>query len=153
VHLSFLRRFNLIHIALLGVALLFAPWLVAFSYDRQAWSPHGTRLGLWALYPYTIIYILANVFVFVVSWFPSSLQDTFHTKSPVVSSFVGPTVSVSFFAAGALYWLWDRKILKRLGYRLEVLAEHQEGVTVQMTFNVCQIFPLHSFRLCSNYRI
>jgi hypothetical protein len=120
----------------LGVALLSAPFLSSFSHNGKRWTPQGTKGGYWVVFPLTIIYILANLFVFVVSWFPASLQDTLHTKSRVTPSYVGPTVSMATFAAGAVYWLWDCHILRWLGYRLEPLQEYRDGLVIHMAFNV-----------------
>lgn len=118
----------------LGIALLAAPHLKSFEYEGQKWSPKGSSLGLWYLFPLTGIYIVANLFVFVVDWFPASLQNTLHTKERVVASWVGPTVGTACFAAGAAYWLWDRHILHFLGYDSEPLQERTEGLTVHITF-------------------
>lgn len=120
----------------LGIALLAAPHLKTFEYEGQKWSPKGSSLGLWYLFPLTGIYIVANLFVFVVDWFPASLQNTLHTKERVVASWVGPTVGTACFAAGAAYWLWDRHILHFLGYDSEPLQERTEGLTVHITFEV-----------------
>ena len=116
--------------------MLAAPYLKSFEYDSRKWSPKGSSLGLWYLLPLTVLYIVANLFVFVVDWFPASLQNTLHTKEHVVASWVGPTVGTSCFLAGAVYWLWDRHVLRFLGYEMEPLREWTEGLTVHITFEV-----------------
>lgn len=88
------------------------------------------------MYPLAILYVLTNLFVFIVSLFPASLQNTLHTKSRVVPSFVGPVVTISCFVAGVVYWLWDRHILRILGCRLYPRQEQKDGLTVHMTFDV-----------------
>ena len=118
------------------MALLAAPYLKAFEYDGRRWSPKGSSLGRWYLFPLTGIYIVTNLFVFVVDWFPARLQNTLHTKARVVAPWVGPTVGTACFAAGAAYWLWDRHILRFFGYEMEPLQEHTEGLTVHITFEV-----------------
>ena len=123
-------------IVVLGIALLAAPYLKSFEYDGQKWSPKGSSLGLWYLFPLTGVYIVINLFVFVVDWFPASLQNTLHTEKRVVASWVGPTVGTVCFAAGAAYWFWDRHILPFFGYELEPLQERTEGLTVHITFEV-----------------
>jgi hypothetical protein len=100
------------------------------------WYPQGSRLGLWAIYFLAALYVLMNLFVFAMIWLPSNLQKALNSSSPILPSFLGPTVGISCYAAGALYWVWDRKILKALGYRLEPLKERQEGNIVRITFNV-----------------
>lgn len=98
------------------------------------------------MFPLAIISVLANLFVFALCWAPASLQNTLHTKSRVVPSYVGPVVSMCTFAAGALYWLWDRKIAPNcLGYKTEVLQEEREGLVVQMTFEVSHPFDRSSY--------
>ena len=126
----------------LGVALLAAPRLKAFRYDSKKWSPKGSSLGLWYLYPLIMIYIIVNLFVFVVNWSPSSLQNTLHTKERVVASWVGPCVGIACFAAGAAYWFWDRHILRWLGYEMEPMQERTVDMTVHITFHVSPILSL-----------
>jgi len=79
---------------------------------------------------------MANVFVFVVSWFPASLQDTLHTKKRVLPTYIGPLATICVFGAGALLWVWDLYITPALGYRVEVMQERTEGLNVHMTFCV-----------------
>lgn len=119
----------------LGIALVCAPFLSSFRHNGKRWTPQGTTGGYWLVVPLTVIYILANLFVFVVSWFPASLQDILNTKSRVTPSYVGPTVSMATFAVGAVYWFWDCHILRWLGYRLEPLQEYRDGLVVHMAFN------------------
>ena len=123
-------------LVILGGALLLAPRLQAFSIDGKPWIPQGTRAGLKFVMPMTVIFILANLFLFIVSWFPASIQDTLHTQAPVISFYLGPTVSTACLAAGALYWFWDQHVLRLLGYRLEPLQEYVEGLEVHLSFNV-----------------
>lgn len=95
------------------------------------------------VYPLTILYILSNLFVFVVSWFPASLQNTLHTTARVVPSYVGPVVTICCFAAGAVYWLWDLHLAPALGYRREVRQELRDGLEIHMQFDV-GVIPLLS---------
>lgn len=88
------------------------------------------------IYGQALICIIGNLFVFVVSWFPASLQSTLHTTTNVVPSLVGPLVAMSCYAAGAVLWLWEFYIAPALGYKVEVLQETREGLNVHMTFNV-----------------
>ncbi|KAF2807212.1 uncharacterized protein BDZ99DRAFT_392515, partial [Mytilinidion resinicola] len=122
----------------LGVGLLAAPWLKAFRYGTQPWRPHGSRLGLWTLIPLVTLYTLGNLFVLVFSWWPSDVQKSLRTTSPIVPSVVGPILGTVFLVAGAAYWVWDRHILMWLGYTTEVMAERQDGsdLDVQMYFHV-----------------
>jgi hypothetical protein len=108
---------------------LCAPWLTSFSdvgdYGEivSRWKPKGSRLGFLVVYPLTVIYIVANIFVFIVSWFPASLKTSLHTNSRLITSYAGPTTGVIIYAAGALYWGWDLYILPILGYNFKKLRE------------------------------
>jgi hypothetical protein len=113
----------------IGCALLYAPWLKSFSDVGDNgeivshWKPRGSRLGLLLVYPLTVIYIVANLFVFIVSWFPADLQKPLYTNSPIITSYAGPTATVIIYAIGALYWGWDLHILRALGYDFKKLQE------------------------------
>ena len=100
------------------------------------WSPRASAFGLWDLVPLTVIYIVANLFIFIVNWFPASLQDSLHLTSRVVPSYAGPTVGTAVITAGGVYWIFDRHILRLLGYKMEPLQEYQEGLTVHLSFHV-----------------
>ena len=104
------------------------------------------------MFALTVVYIIANLFVFVVDWFPSSLQDTLGTKERVVASWVGPTLGTACFAAGAAYWLWDRYALRWLGYELEPLRERTVGMTVHIEFHVSYQLSPKSFMLMTLQR-
>jgi hypothetical protein len=121
-----------------GSALLFAVKLDSFAFEGKPWRPQGSRTGIGRLlvYPLCLLYVLANLFIFVVSWFPASLQNTLHTKARVVPSYVGPVVTMCCFAAGAVYWLWDLYLAPALGYRREAMQETREGLEIHMQFDV-----------------
>jgi hypothetical protein len=124
----------------LGVALLCAPFLKSFGLRRDgkyvAWHPQGSRSGFWLVYPLTVIYILANLGVFVVSWVPANLQDSFPTASKVVPSYAGPIAGVACIGAGAICWLWDRQILRRLLYEIVKTQEQIVGLDIYVYFKV-----------------
>ncbi|OXV09351.1 hypothetical protein Egran_02879 [Elaphomyces granulatus] len=107
----------------IGCALLCAPWLSSFSEVDHRWKPKTSRLGFWVIYPLTVIYILTNLFVFIVSWFPPDLHTSLLTKSPIVTSYAGPATGVLIYAVGALYWAWDLHILPAFGYHFQKLSE------------------------------
>ena len=100
------------------------------------WTPRASAFGLWDLVPLTVIYIVANLFIFIVNWFPASLQDSLHLSSKVVPPYAGPTVGTAVIVAGAVYWIFDRRILRLLGYTMEPLQEYQDGLTVHLSFHV-----------------
>jgi CHASE2 domain-containing sensor protein len=124
----------------LGGALLFAPILNSFRLNKDGqyvrWRPQGSRSGLWLVYPLTIIYILANFGVFVLSWVPANLQDAFPTQSKVVPSYAGPIAGMACFGAGAFYWLWDRQILHRLLFKTSKIQEQTVGLDIYVYFKV-----------------
>jgi hypothetical protein len=138
---------------LIGCALLCAPWLDSFATTDEdgtvtaRWRPAGRPMGSWrgssayyVLYPLTVIYVVANLFVFVVAWFPPKLQDSLHTNSRIVTSYAGPTTGVLIYVAGALYWAWDTYVLPALGYKFEPLPEEQKADgTIEIRFKVSRV--------------
>jgi hypothetical protein len=124
----------------LGVALLCAPFLESFGLRRDGryvrWHPQGSRSGFWLVYPLAVIYILVNLGVFVLSWVPANLQDSFPTASKVVPSYAGPIAGVACIGAGAICWLWDRQILRRLLYETVKTQEQIVGLDIYVYFKV-----------------
>lgn len=122
----------------LGVALLCAPFLKSFGLRRDGkyvrWHPQGSRSSFWLVYPLTVIYILVNFGVFVLSWVPANLQASFPTASKVVPSYAGPIAGVACIGAGAIYWLWDRQILRRLLYETVKTQERIVGLDIYVYF-------------------
>ncbi|KAI0130316.1 amino acid permease-domain-containing protein [Xylariales sp. AK1849] len=105
----------------LGSALLYAPVLESFMFDGTRWRPQSSRMmGKWLLFPLTVIFILSNLFVFVVSWFPPSYQDSLRLKTPALTNYTGPIASMSIYGAAVLYWIIDLIVLPTIGYSLEV---------------------------------
>jgi len=104
----------------------------------ESTAPHGASLkkktAKYLVYGQAVLYILSNLFIFVVSWFPASLQNTLHTKARVLPSFLGPLATMCCFAVGVLMWVWDLYIAPEFGYKVEVLQERREGLHVHMTF-------------------
>jgi len=106
-------------IALLGCALLCASWLPSFQYDengRSPWEPQSSPLGWWLLAPLTVIYVLCNVFVLVVSWFPASLGVALGTTQPTLPYYTGPVAGLCVIGFGILWWAWDTYIAQAFGY-------------------------------------
>jgi len=140
-------------VVVLGLALLCAPKLKSFRLTNRNgelvnWFPQGSRpgsstLGIsfykWLIFPLAAIYICANLGVFILSWFPANLQDSFPTAPKVVPSYVGPIAGMSCFAAGAVCWLWDRQILSRLLYVLVKGKEDINGLDIYVYFTVIYI--------------
>lgn len=122
----------------MGIVIIFAHRLPTFRSPIAKdipWTPQGSssRIGKAMIYPLAIIYVLSNVFVFVVSWFPANLDRMFRNQV-VVSSYVGPAVVMACFGAGALYWVWDLHVLPYFGYTTDVLQERRDGLEMHMTF-------------------
>jgi di/tricarboxylate transporter len=86
----------------------------------------------------TVVYVLANAFMLVLYWFPADKQKSLKTAA-ILPSYAGPIVGTVFYVVGFIYWLWDLNLLPRLGYRLEVFPERQEGHVVYMTFEVSEM--------------
>jgi hypothetical protein len=129
---------SLENLAIVCSALLFAVRLDSVVFEGKPWRPQGsrTRVGRFLVYPLSFLYVLANLFDFVVSWFPVSLQNTLQTKPPVVPSYVGPVVTICCFAAGTVYWLWGLFLAPALGYRREAQQENRDGLEIRMLFDV-----------------
>ena len=129
--------------AVIAAALLCAPWLPCFASESgEPWRPKSSSscVSRLLVFPFAAIYVLFNLFVFVVSWFPARMQSTMHTEARVVPPLVGPVIVITCFGAGAIYWLWDLHIAPMLGYRTEALQEAHNGLDVQMSFNVSNFF-------------
>lgn len=47
-----------------------------------------------------------------------------------------PILASGLSVLGGLFWLWDRVILPKLGYRFEAKSEHLDGYVVQIDFVV-----------------
>ncbi|KAF1998128.1 amino acid transporter [Amniculicola lignicola CBS 123094] len=127
---------------LLGSALLAAPWLNSFAAtDDQGntikrWTPRGSRVGIVTIWPLALIYLAANLFVFVVSWFPPNLENRLHTNSKIVTSYAGPTTAIIIYVMAAMYWLWDIHILPRLGWHFKKLKEEiKDDGSIRLRFD------------------
>ncbi|KAF2266553.1 hypothetical protein CC78DRAFT_614924 [Lojkania enalia] len=124
---------------LLGTALLLAPRLKAFRQAGESWRAKSIpqlrpRAGTYIVLFLALLYTSANAFVFIFSWFPADLQKGYYSGKSLLPAYVSPTVGVSFSILGGLYWIWDRRLLPAVGYRLEVEAEQSDGNVVHMSF-------------------
>ncbi len=120
----------------LGTGLLAAPWLKSFQVDGKSWRPSTTGAGMKVAFPLTLLFVAANLFVLVFSWWPADVHDSLQTTSPILPSVVGPIVGTCFLVAGAVYWLWDLHVLKVFGYTWQVLEREPEEEEVKMLFTV-----------------
>lgn len=120
----------------LGLGLLAAPWLKSFRSDGRQWRPRGSRTGLKTIIPLTLLFVLANLFVLILSWWPANLQNSLHIKSPILPSVAGPIVGTVFLLAGAVYWFWDLHALRGIGYTWKVEETEPDGGKVEMLFTV-----------------
>jgi hypothetical protein len=129
----------------LGCALLCARWLPSFQDEpngKVPWKPKSSSLGWWLLVPLTVIYILGNIFVLVVSWFPASFQVDLGTSHSTLSNYTGPIAGICVIGIGVLWWAWDTYIAEFFGYRFwtEEDPEHESSVfgsqVTLITYNV-----------------
>lgn len=77
--------------------------------------------------------------MFIVSWFPVSIQSTVYSKERLVPPLVGPVAVIACLGGGAMYWLWNLHIAPLLEYRIEALQESHNGLDVQMSFHVSSV--------------
>lgn len=104
-------------VVLLGCALLGAPWLKCFQWeDGTAWRSQSTRLGYKLLAPLVIIYVSANAFVLVLSFYPPDSKGTQDRRVQILSALVGPVAGHCVLLFGILWWAWDRHLLPAIGY-------------------------------------
>ena len=66
-----------------------------------------------------MVYVCANAFVLVFSFFPPQTNGSPNRKGQIISALAGPIAGHSILAFGALWWTWDRKILPSIGYHFE----------------------------------
>ena len=105
----------------------------------------------WLFYVFALIYLVSNLFVFIVSWFPGDFQQIVLSLQPnqqVVSSFVGPVIVSSCIVAGIIHWLCDLYVLPWLGYSVRPLQESREGLNIKITFGVSVTSLQHSTGIC-----
>ncbi|KAK3356354.1 amino acid permease-domain-containing protein [Lasiosphaeria hispida] len=107
---------------LLGLGLLAAPWLKSFrsSEGDLLWEPKSSRhLKGFLVFPLALLFVLINLFVLVLYWFPPQGQRDGGIATPITSNCIGP-VAMGIFGGAVLYWVWDRLVLPRLGCRMEI---------------------------------
>lgn len=139
---------------LLGSALLCAPYLTAFDYpDGTKWKPRSSKFGFIKLVPLTVIYVAANIFIIVLSWYPTDMQYLLGFKAYTLPSFASPAIGMSVFAAGTLYWIWDRHFLPLIGYHFGREEEELPEGEVQVTFTVRPVDPILKLRCRADMRL
>lgn len=77
-------------------------------------------MGKWLIFPLTIVFILSNLFIFIVAWFPSFQKNSPRLRSPVLTNYTGPIASMAIYGVAVLYWAIDLSVLPALGYSMEV---------------------------------
>ncbi|KAJ2894147.1 uncharacterized protein MKZ38_007912 [Zalerion maritima] len=126
----------------LAVPLLLAPRLSAFNnpvsnatWRPRAWSFMPLGPALWYTNILTIFWLIANGFVLVIYWIRSDPGKSLgEPDAAVLPSWLAPVVATSFYLLGAVYWVWDLKILPKLGYRLSI-REERRGVVDYVYFH------------------
>jgi len=119
---------------LLGVGLLFEPWIKSFEAEGEKWKPQSSMLGWWLLAPLAVIYVLSNAFVLILSWFPANLQSITRTTQQTLPYYTGPVASLGIIAFGIMWWTWDTRILPYLGYHFRV--EESEELNERWQMNI-----------------
>ena len=128
---------------MIGCALLAAPFLRAFQHKEGArWAPQSSMMfGFWLLVPLTIIYVAANAFILILSFFPSNLQSLNSSSVPGLPWYTTPVAGMSIITFGILWWAWDRHILPALGYHFDTkenkhYSRKWKDNTLRVTFEV-----------------
>ena len=117
---------------MLGSALLISPWLSSFRNTHRETASFGAASSKWGysfIAPMALIYVITNLAVIVLSWFPVDVQQTLGTAVPVLPYFTGPIAALCLLAFGALYWCWDLHVLPFLGYTIKIVPDEVDDET------------------------
>jgi hypothetical protein len=119
-------------VVLLGICLLFAPWISAFQFTEKdppdrAWKPQSSSWGWYLLTPLIFLYICLNSFILILTWFPENLQETTHTTTKNLPYYTGPVVGLSIIGFGFLWWSWDNLLLPWIGYEFWRVEETKDS--------------------------
>jgi hypothetical protein len=103
------------------------------------WKPQSARLLKgFLVFPLTVLFIVINLFVLILYWFPAQVHQQGRLTTPVVSNYVGPVVAMSIYGVAILYWLWDWVTLPNLGYRMVIVDSDvpsgDDDLDVRITF-------------------
>lgn len=134
---------------MLGLGLLCAPKIKAFRMtEREKFKIQSSKLGYWLLCPLTIVYVVMNLAVIVLSWIPPDQGTMSHATQKTLPYFTGPVAALIILCFGVIWWSWDCHILPRLGYVFwpEEKKEYHEGFRVNITivtFNVSLLLRSH----------
>lgn len=107
------------------------------------WRPAVLR-SMKVVYALVAFYILFNLFIIVMIWYPPDHQGS-------INSYVTPGVSTSIIGFGVLYWIVFAKASPALGYQIE---DEEEGSSyhVEAMFRIFQPFEggflMADFFLC-----
>lgn len=121
---------------ILGCGLLAAPWIDSFKLHEERWKPKSLGLGYLLLGPLIVIFILGNLLILVLSWWPANVQQTLATKALTLPSYTGPIIGTSILAAGIVHWVWDIYILPRFGYFFDASEQVVGDNVVEVTYIV-----------------
>jgi hypothetical protein len=126
---------------LLGLGLLYAWRLESFRQGADYWRPRsfpalGKRVSFYVVMPLALIYTVANACFFVFMWISSAVGHMAKADPKTMPSIKWPILASGMSLLGGLFWLWDRVILPKLGYRFEAESEHLDGYIVQINFVV-----------------
>jgi amino acid transporter len=110
------------------VSLFAAIGIVVLKYHHKfrEWTPVVIR-SFPVLYGLAAFYVLFNLFIIVLLWWPPDKQG-------VISSYVTPGVSTSLLAAGVVYWFVFAKVLPFFGYEIDDEPEELADGTVVVTY-------------------
>ncbi len=121
-------------------------WVAAFIAIGLATLRYHNKYREWVptiiknfklLYFLAGFYVLLNLFIIVLIWWPPDKQG-------VINSYITPGVSTSLLAFGVLYWFCFAKVLPTLGYEIDDEPEELADGTLVVTFKAS---PQHHFNL------
>jgi hypothetical protein len=118
------------------------------------WAPRSSGfIKGYLVYPLAVIFAVSNIFVLVMYLLPPAGQDRGLAMFPLISSYVGPAISMAVYGGAILYWIWDQKILHYFGYRFEVDEEDtisgEDDTDVILTFRVSTL-PIVPYLVCTH---
>jgi amino acid transporter len=110
------------------VSLFAAIGIIILKYHHKfrEWTPAVIK-NFPILYALAAFYVLLNLFIIVLLWWPPDQQG-------VISSYVTPGVSTALLGAGVVYWAIFAKVLPAVGYEIDDEPEELADGTVVVTY-------------------
>lgn len=119
----------LIHPLLVTVSL----GIFSLRYHKKfrAWKPQ--LMGWNVLIGIVSVYVPANLFVIVLTWWPPTVQTS-------IPSYVTPGVASAIIVFGCFYWVVFAKILPALGYHIDSEPDELIDGSRVVMYKVCAFY-------------